>query len=118
MSLPHYIDSYHVLFQNHYYVLLHHYYIIIKLSLLSYMIITSEALLQKGSRVIPLLRVTVMQRVRLEYHIMITTNHYVIIIKGSIITHFYISQSPELGYEGRASHSTPHGRRDTSATFC
>ena len=52
------------------------------------MIITSEALLQKGSRVIPWLRVTVMQRVRLHYHIMITTNHYVIIKKGSIITHF------------------------------
>ena len=96
--------------------LLHHYYTIIT-KLQCYIIITSEALLQKGSRVIPSLRVTVMQRVRFHYYITITTNHYVIIRKGPIIPHFYIFQSPELAHGGRASHATPHGRRDTSATF-
>ena len=56
------------------------------------------ALLQKGSHVIMITLLCVMQRASLCYYTIINY-YYVIIIPGSIITHYYLLQSPELADE-------------------
>ena len=71
------------------------YYYVIIISFLHYHYAILASWLQMGNHVImiPLLRV--MQRVSLYYYFIIT-HFYIIITPGSIETHYYMFQSPEL----------------------
>ena len=73
-----------------------YYYIIIK-SLLHHYYIIIISLLQMENHVIMIPLFCIMQSVGLHYCIITSiTYYYVIITQGSIVTHYYLFQSPEL----------------------
>ena len=78
----------------YYKIIITYYYIIITLLLHRYYTIIIS-LLQKGNHVIMITLLRVMQRASLCYYTIITY-YYVIITPGSIITDYYLFQSPKL----------------------